>query len=148
MKYEVKKFEPEDLYEIEVRPEDIIMPRGQVLNTHKDLSGIAYSVRVNGKLIAILGGYLVWEGCCTLWAVVNDGAKGHARKLRKSINILIAHAAKHLKIRRFNAMIRDDSEINKKWAMHLGFIPESSMYKAAPDGSHMITFVLWMEDPG
>lgn len=147
MTLKIQPFITEDLFEIEIRPEDVNIPRGRVINVHRDLEGIAYTFRINDKLALIVGGYVIWEGCAQLWAIANDTAKGHARKIRKSINYLLTDAAKHLKIRRYNALINDGLEINKKWATHLGFVPESVMYKACPDGNHMLSYVLWMEDP-
>ncbi len=141
------KFEPEDLYEIEVQQEDLLISRGRILNTHKDLHGIAYSFRWDGILICIVGGSMMWEGTAGLWSVVNSGAKGHARSLRKAINYLLLDAAKHLKIRRYNIIVNDGVSIHKKWAAFLGFRQEGVMYKAAPDRNNMVHYVKWMEAP-
>ena len=147
MTLSVLKFEPDDLYEIEVQQEDLLLSRGRIINTHNDLNGIAYSFRWDGILICIVGGSMMWDGNAGLWSIVNSGAKGHARPLRKAIKYLLMDAAKHLNIRRYNIVVNDGFPVHKKWASFLGFTAEGIMYKAAPDRSNMINYVMWMEVP-
>lgn len=147
MTLSVEVFQPDDLFEIEVRQEDQLVPRGRIINAHNDLEGIAYSFRWNKKLIGIAGGAIMFEGNANLWAIINNRAMGHARAIRKAANHLLIDAAKHLKIRRYNILVHGGSDVNKKWASFLGFTQEGKMYKAAPDGNHMLHYVLWMEAP-
>lgn len=91
-------------------------------------------------VVAIVGGNVLWNGVVHVWAVTTD----HVPRFKKAVhaqvkNLLEAATISH-EVHRFEATVRDDYEVGKKWIERLGFVEEATLKKYGPDKTDYILY--------
>lgn len=116
--------------------ETIKSPR-QLFTGRMDLS-IAFTLRQDGEIRAIVGCSPFWAGVGTLWAVVSDDVSKCSISFVKACKSLVAEHCNNFN--RVQAFVSANNERDCKFIESIGLEAESLMQKMAPDGSDLIMY--------
>lgn len=99
--------------------------------------GEAYTMLVDGDVIACAGVQEAWTGRGVAWALLSTKAGAHMRALTR----VVAHYLNHLAVlRRIEAYVDPEFKAAIRWAKLLGFEMEGRMRAFGFDGSDNLMF--------
>lgn len=102
-----------------------------------------YTLTFGDEVVAVAGHTIVWPGLGEAWFHVSDEIRGHGPWIVKTVKMLLERSQKENDVRRTNALIHEDRPEYIKWCELLGFVGESYMAQAAPDGKGLFLMVKW-----
>lgn len=107
------------------------------------LTGTAYTLICDGKIIAVTGMLVLWSGVGTLWAIVMPEARKHKFFFHRTMSILLQIHSKGL--HRIQATVISTDKRSRKWIEHLGFQPEGFHRMYDPDKNDHIGYakLIW-----
>lgn len=130
MKYEIRPYVPEDYAKIRNGGEDPQSLAGmgeEALSRTYALQGPAYSLWVDGNLVACGGIVVLWPGMGEAWCLVSERVKFHPLIFHKSAMKMIDEMAKERKLVRVQANVQKDFKTGNSWIQAIGFKPEGDM---------------------
>jgi len=105
-----------------------------------EATSLCYTFIKEDKAIAVLGGNLLWPGVMEVWTVTTDLITEYPLEFHKKVRDVISGLEKELEIKRFQATVRADFDMGKKWLHSLGFISEGLLKKYGPEGEDYFMF--------
>lgn len=97
----------------------------------------AWSVLLDGKIVAVWGVTEYFPGTAHLWSCVSDAVRGKGisftRKARKMLSATLNQFGFH----RVQAFVGADLDENCRWIRLLGLEYEATLHRAMPDGSDL-----------
>jgi hypothetical protein len=88
----------------------------------------------DGSLGMILGVDIVHRGVATGWAVTTDSIKKYPIQYTKKVELIVNEAYAHFQLHRIQITVKCRVDL-LKWAQHLGFFIEGTMYNFGTDKS-------------
>jgi len=106
------------------------------LAVEKERKGPAYTVLVDGKVIACAGVMVVWPGVGMAWANVGEGfeSDGRWRWCTRTMRRFLSDVMRSHRLHRLEGTVLADSERNQRYLEFLGFTRENGKAHAfTPD---------------
>ena len=103
--------------------------------------GRAFTLRADGRVLAIVGLLEVHRGAATGWAVMAQGCWGHMGELTRIVRQYLDDQP----YRRIDMLVRADFAAGHRWARRLGFAREATLRAWSPDGGDMVMFARFRE---
>ena len=127
-------FKKEHLHEIDLRPfdEQVVMgvPKAFDLIALQAQKGIAYTgVNDEGKIIAVGGVVILWEGVGSGWVLTSDLLLKYKTWTHRNIKQILDITIDTQKLHRIESIILKDHCVSQKWAERLGFESEGLLRK-------------------
>ena len=98
---------------------------------------------IGERILGVVAHTMIWPGLGEAWVHVSDDIRGHGMSLVRNTKKLLEEDQRKYNVRRTNALIHEDRYEYLKWVKLLGFVGESYMPKAAPDGKGLFLMVKW-----
>ncbi len=90
----------------------------------------AWTFRIDGRPVMILGVWKLWEGNWECWAIPSDDARGSGLAVVRATRRLLDEVATWKDVNRFTALSREDKVEYNRWLEMLGFDVEYTQRKA------------------
>lgn len=108
--------------------------------------GLGWSCIGDGRVLAIFGIGMFWEGCGEAWLMVDTKAIHNRRlQLTKGSRRFFNNIGPALGLRRLQIMVSVAHEEAVAWSRLLGFEYEATLKKYGPDGSDHLVFARFYE---
>ena len=135
-----RNYEPGDIEKVDARYE-VIGP-DNLSDYHLENSHMRtfYS---GDKILGVMAHTMIWPGLGEAWVHVSEDIRGHGMSLVRNTKRILEEDQRIYNVRRTNALIHEDRYEYLKWVKLLGFVGESFMPKAAPDGKGLFLMVKW-----
>lgn len=124
----VRQFLPADLLLIALQPHqralsaEVATPNyAEQLAAH----GEAFTVAVDGEIVAVIGLIHQWDGCARAYAFLGENAGRSMMQITRQVRAYLAKCT----TRRIEAAVQDDFAAGHRWARILGFKTEGWMRK-------------------
>lgn len=128
--FEIRPYIPNDYFEIERRKFDLLsflnMPDPKTVS-RKLACGEAYTILLDGKVMASGGILPLWKGVGEAWAITSDMVESHKLFFGKTALKVFKKALNGFE--RVQTLIDADHAVSMKWAERLGFVNEGLMRK-------------------
>lgn len=92
-----------------------------------------FSVKVDGKVVALMGPHLIWDGCVTLWAITSDDMAGHGIGITRAVKRFMEQGAAVYGAHRLQMFVEVGFEDAERWAQALGFEFEARLRQYGPN---------------
>lgn len=99
-----------------------------------------YTGLINGDIIGVGGVRIFWEGVGEGWLIFTKDVTKHGTKLMLCLRRMKAKTIADHKLRRFQAIVRQDFPKAQKMLESLGFVAEGIMEQYLPDGTAAIMY--------
>ncbi|MFY9350663.1 MAG: hypothetical protein WBL20_07740 [Sphingobium sp.] len=96
--------------------------------------GRAFTLRTDGRILAVMGVLAVHDQCGTAWALMAPGCWGHMGALTR----IVRDYLDGLPFRRIDMLVRAEFAPGHRWATRLGFAREGLLRAWRPDGGDMV----------
>lgn len=106
----------------------------------------AYCAFYEGELIGAAGVIITYRGVGEAWAMVLPGARQCARSFHKAVKLGLREIALEHDLHRIEAGVHASFLAGKRWAVGLGFKPESVRRMAGTNKEDIITFAMFPGD--
>src|SRR3990167_8540412 len=104
--------------------------------------GPCYAGFLNGKLLGVAGIRLLWAGVGEAWAVPTEAGREHGRAYHRAVRDGYRQIVAQFHLRRVHAWVPADFWVGMRWAMALGFMPETAPLKGfGPQGQDFVLVV-------
>lgn len=100
-------------------------------------AGPCYSAFVGMDVIACAGVVEIWAGRAQVWSLLSVSMP----RYRKAVHKAVKRFLDGYRVRRLECVIDPRLETAKRWARHLGFIYEGTMYAYTPEGENQLMYV-------
>jgi hypothetical protein len=94
--------------------------------------GPAYTIRHGGRIAAVLGVLIAWEGHGDCWAVLTPLGFQHGAMVHRATIRYLRRIIRDHELRRLQADVVADHEAGRRWMEHLGFHLEGLMPHFGP----------------
>lgn len=111
-----------------------------------DSAEYAYSVVVAGSPVACIGVSVLWAGAGAAWAFLSADARRHWKTIHSGVATFLRGALCDGEFRRIQTSVRIDHAAGHRWALRLGFTPESVLQRYCPDGADAVCYVRLAHD--
>ena len=130
MDIEVRKIQPGDIEYVRQNPlEEAVKNYPEMFSPETSYAGL-----VDGKIIAVGGVVLFWDGVGEAWLILTKDILDYKLTAYRHIREMVGLAIKHFKLRRLQITVRTDFERAVKMAEKIGFVREGLMIGYCPDG--------------
>ena len=107
----------------------------------------AYTVLATGSApVACIGVSVMWSGVGAAWAFLSADAPRYWKTIHSGVTTFLRGALCDGEFRRIQTSVRSDHAAGHRWALRLGFRPESVMHGYCPDGTDAICYVRLAHD--
>lgn len=146
----VEAFKASHVWEMELRPEELLRAKADPLITQKlaalEAMGTGWTLRLNGVIIGSFGWMQLWPGVLEVWAFPSVHVDTHAVLYLRTVRRYLDETEKKERPHRMQTSSFAD-ERHDKWMRFLGFGNETpwGMNKYSTAGE---TFNMWAKFPG
>lgn len=124
----VRQFLPADLLLIALQPHQRALSAEVATVSYAEqlaAHGEAFTVAVDGEVVAVIGLIHQWDGCARAYAFLGEHAGRHMVQITRRVRDYLAKCP----VRRIEAAVQDDFAAGHRWAKLLGFTVEGWMRK-------------------
>jgi hypothetical protein len=100
--------------------------------------GASQALVLGDIVLACAGVNVFWEGVGSLWMRTSKQAEEHWLTTAKASKAFLALMQATFKFRRLQCTVKRESDLNLRFAMWMGFRPESVLRKYGPEGSDYV----------
>ena len=105
-----------------------------------EAAGPGFTVLMDGEPVGAAGMCLYWAGVGEAWTMFLPELKEHRIWLTRTTKRVLNDVTKALNLHRVQIAVRADQEINKCWALVLGFSNPLPLPKYGPDGADFVMY--------
>lgn len=143
MRVEVVAFRPDHLLDFEPLP--LFAPlgdvKGRVLALAKERPSFPITTLiVDGKPAAVMGMNPLWPGVAEAWAVTSDRVRAAPIWFHREVRRLVAYCERTYQYHRVQITVPMGFPVGLRWAVMLGFEPESRLFQYGPDRQDHMMF--------
>ena len=110
------------------------------------LSGKAFTALIDGKIIAVGGAVIYWQGVGEAWIIISENVNEYKSQMAFCIRSIMDRLISELKLRRLQAVVRCDFDRAIALVDAMGFVCEGKMEKYLSDGSSAWLYAKLIED--
>lgn len=105
--------------------------------------GLAFTLRLQGRVVAVMGAVNNWPGYATAWAQISDDIRGQGRPLTRATRSVSDVIMKEMALHRMDAYAVADHPEYGRWLKLLGFTHECTLQAALPNGGDLCIYARW-----
>ena len=143
---EVRPYRYEDAMSIEPKEESVKNQLDYETWARMNEMGPAYTIVVDGDIIACAGVRLFWEGVGEGWAILSkDKSPPHLKLILEEFGKRFDFVIREMKVRWIQVSLNKDNKKGIHFAQHFGFERKCTMSGYLPDGSDAFLYAREIE---
>jgi len=143
---EIRPYKFEDAMKLEPKEEGVKNKLDYETWARMNEMGPAYTIIVDGEIIACAGIRIFWEGSGEAWSILSkENSSKYIRLIMETFGKRLKFVVEKLKFRWVQVSINSNNDKGIHFAQHFGFKRKCEMKGYLPDGSDAFLYALEIE---
>ena len=141
MAVEIRSYQFEDAMILDPKEEGVKNQLDYQTWARMNEMGPAYTILVDGEVIACAGIRIFWEGAGEAWSIISkDKVSLHLKLVMEEFGRRIEFVIREMKFRWIQVSLKKDNDKGIHFAQHFGFERKCEMKGYLPDGSDALLY--------